>query len=143
MVGSAYEDAMLEHDQSSLVPTDPDSEERRVGYKNPPVHSRFKAGLSGNPSGRAKGSRNLKTLFQKVLKEEVSLRDGERVKKVSKAEAVIRSIVIGALKGDSRCLGMLLRVAECTGEFDDKAEEGKQPTVVVLRTFYDGKQDES
>jgi hypothetical protein len=38
-------------------------------------------------------------LFQKVLKEEVSLRDGERVKKISKAEAVIRSVVVGALKG--------------------------------------------
>ena len=138
MFGSAYEDAMLEHDQTSLVPTDPHSAERRVGYKNPPVHSRFKAGLSGNPSGRAKGSRNLKTLFQKVLKEEVSLRDGERVKKVSKAEAVIRSIIVGALKGDSRCLGMLLRVAECTGEFEDKGEQGTKPTIVMVRTFYDG-----
>jgi hypothetical protein len=76
-------------------------------------------------------------LFQKVLKEEVSLRDGERVKKVSKAEAVIRSIVVGALKGDSRCLGMLLRVAESTGEFEDK-EEGTRPAIVMVRTFYDG-----
>jgi hypothetical protein len=138
MFGSAYEDAMLEHDQTSLVPTDPHSAERRVGYKNPPLHSRFQAGLSGNPSGRAKGSRNLKTLFQKVLKEEVSLRDGERIRKVSKAEAVIRSIVVGALKGDSRCLGMLLRVAESTGEFEDKGEEGKKPNIVVVRTFYEG-----
>src|SRR5258705_5650946 len=120
MVGSAYEDAMLEHDQTSLVPTDPHSAERRVGYKNPPVHSRFKAGLSGNPSGRAKGSRNLKTLFQKVLKEGVSLRDGERGKKVSKAEAVIRSIVVSALKGDCRCLGSFRRGAESTGEVQDK-----------------------
>ena len=124
------------HNDRQLIPLE--AAETKVGYKNPPVHSRFKTGTSGNPSGRAKGSRNLKTLFQKVLKEEVSLRDGERVKKVSKAEAVIRSIVVGALKGDSRCLGMLLRVAESTGEFEDKGEEGTRAAIVMVRTFYDG-----
>jgi hypothetical protein len=31
------------------------------------VHSRFKPGQSGNPKGRAKGSKNLKTLFHKIL----------------------------------------------------------------------------
>src|SRR5580698_8078529 len=48
----------------------------RIGYCSPPVHSQFKQGQSGNPSGRAKGSQNLKTLFNKVLDEEISLRDG-------------------------------------------------------------------
>lgn len=113
----------------------------KVGYKSPPVHSRFKKGVSGNPSGRSKNSKNLKTLFQQILNEEISLRDGQKVKKVSKAEAVIRSIVIGALKGDTRSLQMLLRVAESTGEFQDKGEMGAQPAIVMVRTFYDGKPD--
>lgn len=34
-----------------------------VGYGRPPVATRFKAGQSGNPSGRAKGTRNLTTVF--------------------------------------------------------------------------------
>jgi uncharacterized protein DUF5681 len=42
-----------------------------VGYKRPPIHTRFKPGQSGNPSGRAKGSQNLKTLCHKIMKEEV------------------------------------------------------------------------
>ena len=77
----------------------------KVGYGCPPVHSQFKPGQSGNPSGRAKGSQNLQTLFNKVLNEEISLRDGSNVKKISKAEAVVRGLVIGALKGDlhARC----------------------------------------
>ena len=38
-----------------------------VGYRRPPLHSRFKPGQSGNPSGRSKGSQNLKTMFEQVL----------------------------------------------------------------------------
>lgn len=89
-----------------------------VGYKRPPVHSRFKPGESGNPSGRAKGSANLKTLFHKILKEQVSLREGADVRKVTKAEAIMRGLVVGALKGDSRSLGTLFRLAEQTGQFE-------------------------
>jgi hypothetical protein len=91
----------------------------KVGYKRPPTHSRFKPGQSGNPSGRAKGSQNFATLFQKILKEEVSLREGSDLRKVSKAEAIMRGLVIGALKGDSRSLGVLFRLAEQTGQFED------------------------
>ena len=51
----------------------------RIGYCSPPVHSQFRPGHSGNPSGRSKGSQNLKTLFNKVLDEEISLREGTDV----------------------------------------------------------------
>jgi hypothetical protein len=97
----------------------PHSKGDGIGYKRPPVHSRFKPGQSGNPKGRAKGSQNLKTLFHKILKEEVSLREGADVRKVSKAEAIMRGLVLGALKGDSRSIGTLFRVAEQSGEFNE------------------------
>jgi hypothetical protein len=90
-----------------------------VGYRRPPVHSRFKPGQSGNPSGRPKGSQNLKALFHKILKEEVSLREGSDVRKVSKAEAIMRGLIVGALKGDARSLGVLFRLAEQTGQFEE------------------------
>jgi hypothetical protein len=91
----------------------------KVGYCNPPVHTRFKPGESGNPSGRAKGSQNLKTLFNKVLDEEISLREGADVKRITKAEAIVRGVVIGALKGDSRNTAILFRLAEQVGQFQD------------------------
>jgi hypothetical protein len=103
-----------------------------VGYKRPPVHTRFKPGQSGNPKGRAKGSQNLKTLFHKILKEEVSLREGSDVRKVSKAEAIMRGLVIGALKGDTRSMGTLFRLAEQSGEFNDPSEQiGRIERVIV------------
>jgi hypothetical protein len=91
----------------------------KVGYGCPPEHSRFKPGQSGNPSGRAKGSQYLKTLFNKILNEEISLREGSDVKKLSKAEAIVRGVVIGALKGDSRNTAILFRLAEQVGQFQD------------------------
>ena len=96
----------------------------QVGYCRPPVHSRFKPGQSGNPSGRVKGSKNLKTLFHQILNEQIPLIDGNQSKKVTKAEALMRRLVIGALKGDSRSLMTLMRIAEQTGEFmDDEKQE--------------------
>ena len=96
----------------------------QVGYCRPPVHSRFKPGQSGNPSGRVKGSKNLKTLFHQILNEQIPLIDGNQSKKVTKAEALMRRLVIGALKGDSRSLMTLMRIAEQTGEFaDDEKNE--------------------
>src|ERR1700716_2173732 len=91
----------------------------KVGYCRPPLHSQFKPGQSGNLSGRAKGSQNLKTLFNKVLDEEISLRDGADVKRITKAEAIVRGVVIGALKGDSRNTAILFRLAEQVGQFQD------------------------
>jgi hypothetical protein len=72
---SPVSDADVEDAEAPQVPV-------KVGYCNPPVHTRFKPGQSGNPSGRAKGSQNLKTIFTKVLDEEISLREGSEVKKV-------------------------------------------------------------
>jgi hypothetical protein len=95
----------------------------KVGYGCPPAHSQFKPGQSGNPSGRAKGSQNFKTLFNKILNEEISLREGSDVKKLSKAEAIVRGVVIGALKGDSRNTAILFRLAEQVGQFQDESRD--------------------
>jgi hypothetical protein len=92
----------------------------RVGYKSPPVHTRFQPGKSGNPSGRAKGSQNFKTLFNKILNEKIAVREGSDVRKVSKAEAILRTVVVGALKGDVRHAAMLMKLAEQAGGFESE-----------------------
>jgi len=111
---------MTDRKQDNVVPL---SSTSMVGYKRPPVHSRFKPGQSGNPSGRAKGSQNLKTLFHKIMKEEVQLREGTDVRKVTKAEALMHGLVIGALRGDARSMGTLLRLAEQMGQFEEERND--------------------
>jgi hypothetical protein len=104
-----------------------------VGYKSPPTYSRFKPGQSGNPSGRAKGSQNLRTLFHKVMKEQVQLREGNDVRTITKAEAIMRGLVVGALKGDTRSMGTLFRLAEQTGQFDEP-RQGLTPVRHIIIT---------
>jgi len=103
-----------------------------VGYRRPPVNTRFKPGQSGNPSGRPKGAQNLKTLFDQILREEISLREGEVTKKVTKAEAILRGLVVGAMKGDSRSQMTLFRLAEATGQFEEKPEPLKRIERVIV-----------
>jgi uncharacterized protein DUF5681 len=103
----------------------------KVGYKRPPVHSRFKPGQSGNPGGRPKGSQNFKTLLDRILKEEVSLQDGTQSRKISKAEAIMRRLIVGALKGDTRDLHALFKLAEQTGQFEEKPELKRIERIVV------------
>src|SRR3954452_4803532 len=99
-----------------------------VGFCRPPLHTRFKPGQSGNPSGRVKGSKNLKTLFHQILNEQIPLRDGTQSRTVTKAEALMRRLIIGGLNGDSRSLTTLIRIAEQTGEF---AEDRKNEQLII------------
>ncbi len=117
-------------DKNNIVPLH-NADEIAVGYKRPPVHTRFKPGQSGNPSGRAKGSQNLRTLFQKILKEEVSLREGTDVRRVSKAEAVLRGLVVSAMKGDPKSVIALFKLAEQTGQLEDHTEITQIRRVIV------------
>jgi hypothetical protein len=108
-----------------------------VGYCKPPEHSRFQPGRSGNPSGRPKGTQNFKTLFQKIMKEQIALREGTTTKKISKAEAILRGLTIGALKGDARSMMTLIKLAEHAGEFETEATN--QALTIQWLTTYEAK----
>jgi hypothetical protein len=82
-------------------------EDEPVGYGSPPAHTRFKPGHSGNPRGRPKGTRNLKSDLLEELGERITLREGGREVRISKQRALIKSQVARALKGDSRAAGKL------------------------------------
>src|ERR1044072_5149308 len=97
-----------------------------VGYKRPPAHSRFQPGRSGNPSGRPKDSKNFKTLLRQILNEQVPVRDGADTRKVTKREAITRRLIIGALKGDSRDLRALFRLAGPTGDAEDRKDRSSE-----------------
>jgi hypothetical protein len=122
---------MTKHDLSGTQLT-PSKSTDEIGYKRPPVRSRFRPGVSGNPTGRPKGSQNLGTLFHKILREEVSLREGNEVRKVSKAEAVVRAMVLSAMKGDPKNVVTLFRLAEHTGELAPPATPLTSITRIII-----------
>lgn len=78
-----------------------------VGYKKPPQSTQFKPGLSGNPKGRPKWTKNLKTDLEEELQERIDIKEGGAPKKVSKQRAIIKSQAAKAAGGDPRAANLL------------------------------------
>lgn len=81
------------------------SEDEPVGYRRPPVHSRFAKGVSGNPSGRKKAKamtlhEAATAVFSKPI---VGRRNGRRVS-VPPARLQYRNLCLRALKGEKAAL---------------------------------------
>ncbi len=62
-------------------------------------------------------------MFNKILNEQVTVREGSRVRKVSKVEAILRGIVVNAMKGNPRAIVTMFKIAEQTGQFKDVVQE--------------------
>jgi hypothetical protein len=73
-----------------------------VGYGKPPEATRFKPGQSGNPKGRPKGSKNLRTLFSEELRRSVILKENGKTRRVPKAEAIVKQVINKALGADPK-----------------------------------------
>jgi hypothetical protein len=85
--------------------------EGRVGYRRPPVHTRFRKGQSGNPSGRRKGA-GIRSAAEKVMGRKVMATvEGER-RRVPISEAVLLQVTQKALTGEARAVREFLRIAE-------------------------------
>lgn len=83
----------------------------KTGFCKPPVRTRFKSGVSGNPAGRPKGTRNLSNDVKRTLQTLVKLKDQGQARRVSTQEAALMRLREKALKGDSRSLDRLLEYA--------------------------------
>ncbi len=81
----------------------------RVGYKRPPVHTRFKPGQSGNPKGRPAGRPNHKTTIDRVMNEKVAVREGEKTRHMTKFEAMLQAQTVKGMKGDARSTGVVIK----------------------------------
>lgn len=79
-----------------------------VGFKKPPTSGQFKKGVSGNPKGRPKGSRNFSTIFNSELDSMVSISEHGRPKKARKKEVIVKQVVNKAAGGDLKAIAMLL-----------------------------------
>jgi Family of unknown function (DUF5681) len=90
--------------------------DKRVGYSNPPEHTRFKPGLSGNPRGRPRGALNLATVLARTLREKVVVEENGKRKEVSKLEAAIAQLVSKATSGDGHAIRYLCQLVTSAEE---------------------------
>jgi len=130
---------MSEHEpvdhKESPMPDEPDVDSKKtrkseyeVGYGRPPTHTRFKKGESGNPHGRPIGSANAKTRIARVLDEKVEVREGDKIRSMSKLEAMFAAHTNKAMKGDPRSFSTVIAHAARVGALAESAAEPAIPT---------------
>ena len=98
----------------------------KVGHGKPPVHSRFKKGQSGNPNGRPKGTKNLKTDLAEELAEQILVTEAGHKKPVSKQRAMIKSLTAKSINGNTHAIATLLGFIERQLPAGEDADEDKR-----------------
>jgi len=91
----------------------------KVGYKNPPVNTRFKAGQSGNPKGRPKGGKNFSTLIQEELNNKVNIQESGKARRITKREALIKRLSQKGLDGDLKAAQLIIQMVR---DMEEKEE---------------------
>jgi hypothetical protein len=97
-----------------------------VGYGKPPKHTRFKPGESGNPSGRPKGTKNLKTIARREFEQKIEVREGQRVREITKKEAFVKGTINRALQKGGKDSDTALRLL---AEIEGDAEAASAPLI--------------
>ena len=77
-------------------------DDQEVGYGQPPMHSRFQKGRSGNPGGRPRSKAS--TILWKILDEPVALQGGGSC---TRFELLMSSLARNA-QGDDKYMRLLL-----------------------------------
>ena len=113
----------------------------KVGNKKPPLHSRFKPGLSGNPSGRAKGRSNFRTVVMKELHKAMPATINGKPIKVTNQELLARSIVKDAITKGPQSKALMLNVidqheAQLAAEAEARNKVGAQEPANFYSNLY-------
>jgi hypothetical protein len=107
-----------------------------VGYGKPPKANQFRKGRSGNARGRRRGDENLISVFKRHVLKRIKIKEGDTIRTITLAEAVILKNYNAALQKDSLAMGNIYRLAEASGEFLDLADAKQvgMPIAVPIRS---------
>ena len=111
------------------------SEQYRVGFKRPPEGTRFKAGISGNPTGRPKAQKTLATELAGELEEIVDFNERGQHKKITKARAIAKVLVRLATQGDLRAANVVASFCARTTTISDESDAPTAEDEEIVRSF--------
>jgi hypothetical protein len=101
-----------------------------VGYRKPPLGSRFQKGTSGNSSGRPKQDPGIAEVFRKVSKQKVMANGPSGQQSMTKLEASVTQLVNKAATGDLKAMKVLMQMAS---RFPELVTGPEPPIVVTIR----------
>ena len=108
----------------------------KVGYRRPPLATRFRPGTSGNPRGRPKKPRDLEDDLIEMLSKNITVREDGKLRKISRQKAILRKLLSQALQGDAKALSSILSMRmkfDATREApEQRAEEISDSDEVIL-----------
>lgn len=85
-----------------------EDDDNQVGFKSPPRHHRFKPGQSGNPRGRPKGTRNLRTDLHDMLSGTIQVSVNGEPQELSRQQLMLLGLYERAAGKDLAATRMLL-----------------------------------
>lgn len=94
------------------------------GGREPPKHSRFVKGRSGNPKGRPKGSKNLATIIAAAARDQVTATIDGQPRNISKLQATAMQMATQAAGGKPQ---MVARFLEWIDEIEHRAAAARPP----------------
>lgn len=78
----------------------------------------FRKGQSGNPKGRPRGAKGIKTIIHEAARRKVAMNVSGRRKEVAALEALVATMFAAALKGDRHARQECLRLCDRYGVGD-------------------------
>ena len=84
--------------------TDDDGDSYKVGYGQPPRHTQFKKGRSGNRWGRPKSKPTLDDLVFAMDAKTMTVREGGKKTKMTREELAYARITLGAAQGNFKSI---------------------------------------
>ena len=110
-----------------------------VGYKHPPIKSRWRKGQTGNPHGRPKKDESFRGIAERELKKEVSLKENGHIRRVSLKVAIVKRCLADAAQGRIRNLEFILKVLNQSSSVPVAEELTAQEQEVWNSYFKEGK----
>jgi Family of unknown function (DUF5681) len=110
-------------------------EPKSDSYRNPPEHSRFKPGQSGNPLGRPKKRKSVADELSEELNVVIPVREGTRTIEMTKARAIARELLRLAMGGDLRAATIVVSCAGRLSDSDEPIQEATPDDVALIDNF--------
>jgi hypothetical protein len=103
-----------------------EGKDHEVGYGKPPKEHRFPPGQSGNPGGRKKGSRGIKTDLHAELSSVLTISINKQPVSGTKQRLMLKSLATRAAAGDVRASALLLPLIMQIFGIEDRGQDRRQ-----------------